>query len=183
MPSLRETSTAETRMGIYASPEGQMSSAPFSASFRAAATTVSVMTRASCSGYGASGPWIGSIPNRRFRQAIDQPAHGDQLHPGADQRHGLAEEEQAEICRVQGAHEELQTFGFNGHEIRFGYFDPCFARLKGMAGRVAADRSAIGSYGARSEIFQPFAWRVYTSRSCKRSGCPFQNSMRSGTSR
>jgi hypothetical protein len=35
--------------------------------------------------------------------AVNQPAHGDGLHPGSDEGHALAKEEQPIIAVVQGA--------------------------------------------------------------------------------
>ena len=45
---------------------------------------------------------------RRAGQLEDEPGHGHLLHPGADERDALAEEEQAEVAVRQGAPERSQ---------------------------------------------------------------------------
>ena len=48
-------------------------------------------------------------------QPINEPAHGNQLHPGADQGYRLAEKEQAKVSRAESANDKQKTFGWVGH--------------------------------------------------------------------
>jgi hypothetical protein len=54
-------------------------------------------------GRDLAGEADGAEQQRRFREAVDQPRGGDARHPGADQRDGLAAEEEAEIAMAQRA--------------------------------------------------------------------------------
>jgi len=65
----------------------------------------------------------------RIRQAINQPDHGDLLHPGADQGDALADEEQAVVSVTERTENGLQSrptiasrlFGFH-LSTRFSFF-------------------------------------------------------------
>ena len=67
---------------------------------------------------------------RRAGQPVDQPAGRDPRHPGADQRDGLAGEEEPVVAMVQGAQHEAEPAGL-------------------PAGLVDASLSHGGEYGAR----------------------------------
>ena len=57
---------------------------------------------------------------RRVGEPVDEPAHGDSLHPGADERDALPREKEAKVARAKRAHRkgETRSRGALGRRVR-----------------------------------------------------------------